>query len=100
MPPEYLKTHYLKDARTGRFGRLAKGVGIHHLGAQRFAEMPVAIPPLAEQKRIVNEFERRQSIVLAGQKIVKANLLRMERFRQSILQQAFSGYLVPHNPDD
>ncbi|MCA9997326.1 MAG: restriction endonuclease subunit S [Anaerolineales bacterium] len=98
MPPNYLYLHFLKDAQTGRLGEIAKGVGIHHLGANRLAEMPVAIPPLAEQERIVAEVERRLSVVAATEQTITANLARAERLRQSILHRAFTGQLVPQQP--
>ena len=49
---------------------------------------------IAEQERIVNEVERRLSVVDAKEQAIATNLARAERLRQSILQQAFSGRLV------
>lgn len=94
MSPDYLHLHFFTDALTGRFGRIAKGVGIHHLGANRLAEMPVAIPPLAEQERIVAEVERRLSVITVTEQAITANLARAERLRQCILHRAFTGRLV------
>jgi type I restriction enzyme, S subunit len=54
----------------------------------------VPLPPIAEQKRIVAEVERRLSVVTATQQAISANLTRSGRLRQSILQQAFNGRLV------
>ena len=61
---------------------------------------PVPLPPLAEQRRIVAEVERRLSVIQQAEAAVEANLTRAERLRQSILKQAFSGKLVPQDPDD
>ena len=58
------------------------------------------LPPLAEQRRIVAEVERRLSVVQQAEATVEASLARAERLRQSILKQAFSGKLVPQDPDD
>jgi type I restriction enzyme, S subunit len=52
--------------------------------------IPVALPPLAEQTRIVAEVERRLSVVEEMEMVVRANLKRTNRLRQSILQRAFS----------
>ncbi len=96
----YLHIRLLSDARSGALGRAARGVGIHHLGAQRTAAWGVALPPLAEQRRIVAEVERRLSVVAQAEASVEANLARAERLRQSILKRAFAGELVPQDPDD
>ena len=96
----YLFHHLLSDARTGALGRAARGVGIHHLGAQRAETWVVGIPPLAEQRRIVAEVERRLSVIQQAEVAVGASLQRAERLRQSILKRAFAGELVPQDPDD
>jgi type I restriction enzyme S subunit len=100
LPPEFLYVHFLTDALTGRFGEVAKGVNIQHLGATRLSQFAIALPPLDEQRRIVEEVERRLSVVDALEEAVEANLTRVERLRQAILKTAFEGRLVDQNPDD
>lgn len=46
-------------AIAGVFAGTARGVGIQHLGASRFAELTFPLPPLTEQKRIVEVADRR-----------------------------------------
>ncbi len=96
----YLYYHLLSDARSGALGRAARGVGIHHLGAQRTESWVIALPPIGEQRRIVAEVERLLSVIQQTEAAVEANLTRAERLRQSILKQAFSGKLVPQDPGD
>ena len=60
----------------------------------------IPLPPLAEQHRIVAEVERRLSVIQQSEVAVEASLARAERLRQSILKQAFSGQLVPQDPND
>lgn len=96
----FLFYHLMSDARSGNLGRAARGVGIHHLGAGRAASWTVAIPPMEEQHRIVAELEQRLSSIQQAEATVEASLKRTERLRQSILNKAFSGTLVPQDPDD
>jgi len=66
----------------------------------RIEQIPVPFPPLAEQHQIVAEVERCLSVVAGAEAQVDANLRRADRLRQSILKQAFSGQLVPQDPND
>lgn len=59
--------------------------------------LPVPLPPLAEQERIVAEVERRLSVVEELEVVVSVNLQRAGRLRLSILQKAFSGELIRHD---
>ena len=68
--------------------------GLYTLSVGKVGDLPVALPPLAEQTRIVAEVERRLSVVEELESVVSANLQRATRLRQSILQKAFSGELV------
>ena len=70
------------------------------LNKSRVQEILFPLPPLAEQRRIVAEVERRLSVIQQVEATVEASLARAERLRQSILKQAFSGKLVPQDPDD
>jgi type I restriction enzyme S subunit len=60
----------------------------------------VPIPPLTEQEQIVSELERHLSVADTIEATIGAELTRAERLRQSILKHAFSGKLVPQDPND
>ena len=62
--------------------------------------MAVPLPSLEEQRVIVEEVERHLSVVDKLEATVEANLKQAGGLRQSILKQAFSGELVPQDPDD
>ena len=91
----FLYLHFYKDALTGEFGRAARGVGIHHLGARTLSDWQVHLPPVDEQRRIVeivNSYFTRFDEVTATLGRVQCNL---KRYRASILKAAVAGRLVP-----
>jgi type I restriction enzyme S subunit len=65
--------------------------GLYTLSVNKVASLPVLIPPLAEQHFIVEEVNRRLSLVEETALDVGANVKRSESLRQSVLRQAFSG---------
>ena len=71
-----------------------------NINLQVLSQLVVPLPPLAEQRRIVAEVERRLSVIQQAEAAVEASLQRAERLRQSILKRAFSGELVAQDPDD
>jgi type I restriction enzyme, S subunit len=70
------------------------------LGLGHIREFTVAVPPLEEQHFILEEVERRLSIVDEVETEVGANLKRAAILRQAILKRAFEGKLVPQDPSD
>ncbi len=86
------------------FRRFVDGLKIEslnkHLLTSQLAEFYCPLPPLAEQEQIVSEVERRLSIVSEQEATVEANLKRAARLRRSILEEAFTGRLVPQDPND
>ena len=78
----------------------ASSAGQNNVSLSLIHTMPIPLPPLAEQRRIVAEVERRLSVIQQAEATVEASLARAERLRQSILKQAFSGRLVPQDPGD
>lgn len=70
-----------------------KGIAYTGINIETLKQLPIPLPPLAEQKRIVAEVERRLSVVEELETVLSANLQRATRLRQSILQKAFTGEL-------
>ena len=93
--PAYLRTVF-EGAPHIRRQTTAASVGSTRAGfnTNLLANLAVPLPPLAEQKRIVAEVERRLSVVEELETVVSANVQRATRLRQSILQKAFTGELV------
>ena len=80
--------------------RFAPATAQKNINLETLYDVAVPLPPLAEQKRIVAELERRLSVVDNLEQVVKANLKRAERLRQAVLKEAFAGQLVPQDPAD
>jgi type I restriction enzyme S subunit len=105
--PEYLRYFLLAEAQSGRIGRASPGVGIHHIGAARLAAWRVPVPPLAEQKRIVDAIEEQLTRVEGIERVMR-DLVgafqqgggRIGALRRSILSHAFRGELVPQDARD
>jgi type I restriction enzyme, S subunit len=80
--------------------RSTKGIAYTGINIETLKGAIIPLPPLAEQEQIVAEVEQHLSIVTQLEAIVEANLKRAERLRQSILNEAFAGRLVPQDPND
>jgi len=70
------------------------------LNQGRMKEIPVILPPLSEQNKIIAEIEKRLSIVASLEKVLEIVFQRGIRIRQSILQNAFIGKLVNQSTDE
>lgn len=57
--------------------------------------MPVPLPPLAEQQRIVQEIEKQFSRLDAAVSALKRAQANLKRYRSAVLQTACQGRLVP-----
>ena len=74
--------------------------GLYTLSISKVQALPAPIPPLREQQVIIEEIDRHLSVADAVEAVVDAELKRSDALRQSILKQAFSGKLVPQDPND
>jgi type I restriction enzyme, S subunit len=61
---------------------------------------PISLAPLAEQQLIVSEIESRLSVCDKLEESIIHSLKQAEALRQSVLKKAFSGNLVPQDPND
>ena len=102
--PQAILSHYgafyMNSIAQSRINAKKVGVALIHFNTKSMAEMPVPLPPLAEQHRIVAEIERRLSVADEIEKTVDQSLKQAERLHQSILKRAFEGKLVSQNSND
>lgn len=81
-------------------GRARTTAGQTGISGADIREMPIPLPPLSEQEKIVSEVAERLTIISAAQQQIDSDLLRSSRLRQCILKQAFEGKLVPQDRND
>lgn len=83
------------QAKTVATGTAQKTVPLEGL-----REFTIPMPCILEQQVIVSLLEEKLSVVEQLEKDIIQNLKRAETLRQSILKKAFSGKLVPQDPND
>ena len=82
------------------FKRVARGVAVKGVNIADVRLTPVFVPPHAEQKRIVDEVDRRISVIDELKALVTNALRRGSVARKKILLEAFAGDLVSQDPND
>ena len=92
----FLQQKFRQEAKRA----MTSGVGLLRVPTDYMRKVPIPLPPLPEQQAIVSEVKSRLSVADEVEKIVTAELKRAEQLRQSILKKAFSGRLVPQDPND
>lgn len=88
--PRYL----LRFLETVPFMPLAQATTVPSLRKSDLAEVPIPLPPLAEQRRIVAKVEELLTRVNAARERLSKVPVLVKRFRQSVLAAACSGRLT------
>ena len=78
----------------------ASSAGQHNISLSLIHTMPIPLPPMPEQQKIIEDVSERLSQIDAAETQIEHCLRRATRLRQSILKQAFEGKLVPQDPND
>ena len=96
----YLKSPYVDNL----INSITYGVKMPRVGTETMTSLLVPIPPLEEQRRIVEKIDKVASAVsaydVAYQKTETLSSAFPERLKKSILQEAVQGKLVPQDPSD
>ena len=106
MTPLLLDTEYVNLVMNSQYERdwcnyvKTDGVNQSNINSQKLAQFILPIPPLAEQKRIVNATKHWLSLVES----IEQNKLDIQEHlhlaKQKVLQKAIEGELAPQNPDE
>ncbi|MDG9924461.1 MULTISPECIES: restriction endonuclease subunit S [unclassified Pseudomonas] len=94
VTPAYALTVFRYYAASGIFGRLARGVGIQHLGASRFAGLSFPLPPWEEQQRIATAVELRRQEIREADAHLRSALEHLGAQRSEVFAAAARGELV------
>ncbi len=91
--------YFMRTARE-RLDRYAPATAQKNINLQTLNGVAVPLPPPQEQHVIVDQLDRSLSIVAVLEATIEASIKQADALRQSILKRAFSGELVPQDPDD
>lgn len=77
-----------------------RGVALQGINVDDFRKLPIPLPPLLEQTKIVEAIDLFYSDTEELEKSVKTNFILCENLRMAILKNAFEGKLVPQDCSD
>ena len=72
---------------------LASGTTFLEISGKKAAQIPVPIPPIAEQKQIVTEIEKQFTRLDAGVAALRRVQANLKRYRAAVLKTACEGHL-------
>ncbi|WP_459248176.1 restriction endonuclease subunit S [Streptomyces youssoufiensis] len=99
--PEWALMVFRRHMHAGRFMREVRiTTNIAHLSSKRLKGVEFPIPPLDEQKQLVQACDELLSNADAMERALQRNLLRAQHLRASLLDRAFTGRLIPQDPTD
>ena len=79
---------------------LIAGVGRPRLNLKKLKGLKVPVPPLEDQVEAIRRLDANRAAEEATRDALSFGGVHVEALRRSILQQAFSGRLVPQDPAD
>lgn len=82
------------------FKGITQGGAMPAISFNLVGNVSFSLPSLPEQECIVEEIEKRFEVADEMEKAIQESLEDAQKLKQSILKKAFSGQLVPQNPDD
>lgn len=89
--PKYLAYYTNSPYGMNSVKRNQRGVAQGHLNVTVYGKLPIILPTIIDQERIIKEIESRLSVCDSIEKTVDTALQQAEAMRQSILKRAFEG---------
>jgi type I restriction enzyme S subunit len=99
--PEFLALAWNAPSTIAQLAEVASSSsGLHTLSTSKVKAVKLSVPPLEVQRVLVDEADRRLSLLNAASRSVSSSSHRCLQLRHSLLAAAFSGHLVPQDLDD
>jgi type I restriction enzyme S subunit len=99
VDPQLIDLEFLKAAINQTLDRqIAKahgGAGLRHITKDVFEETPITLPPLLEQRRIVEHIKRVEHRIASAAANLELALVAVDRARSMLLSSAYDLSLVP-----
>jgi type I restriction enzyme S subunit len=83
--------HYLVDYLINELAKETHGSGMVHVTRGKFGNLKIALPPLGEQRRIVEVLENHLSHIQTGIQILQSSLTRTTRYRENFITASCTG---------
>lgn len=89
--PEFLAQYTNSPMGRAVVKKNERGAAQGHLNVSAYANLPIGVPDLQEQEKLVKQISDRLSVCDSIEKTVDTALAQADAMRQSILKQAFEG---------
>jgi type I restriction enzyme S subunit len=100
LSAKYLMYYLKYMTLTGEMEQFITGTGIKHFTGESLKKIPIPLPLLEEQQKIVNCIESFFTPVYSLEARYNKAMERVEKIEQAVLAKAFRGELVVSDPND
>ena len=98
--PHYFVYYIQSNRFKAQYKPLIGGSASPHLNISEIKKMTIPLCAYEEQLAIVKRLDAQFYLIEESERIFQTEMIQAEALRQSILKRAFSGQLVPQDPND